>query len=89
MLKHKEPTMTPPPNLNKNDYDPDFLKNMLTVNEFMEYLHLSRTSIYRLRKQGMPYHILCNKILFNKQEITEWMLNNRNQITRLQKIEGF
>lgn len=45
--------------------------------EICEYLKISRTTLWRLRKEeGLPSLNLgkgCRKVLFNKEQVDEWL----------------
>lgn len=51
----------------------------MTLEEVAIYLHVSKDSIYRLSQKGkIPASKLGNLWRFKKEEIDEWMKNNRN-----------
>lgn len=50
------------------------MAELLTVKELQEKLSMSRSSIYRLRKnQGLPYYEVGGKVLFDLDEVKKWM----------------
>jgi len=51
----------------------------MTIEEIAKYLNVSKDSIYRLAQKGeIPASKLGNLWRFKKEEIDEWMRNNRN-----------
>lgn len=51
----------------------------MTLKEVAEYLNVSKDSIYRLaQKREIPASKLGNLWRFRKEEIDDWMKNNRN-----------
>jgi len=49
------------------------MKQLLNVDEACEFLSISRTKLYDLKKEGMPYIKLGNTIRFDKDQILEWV----------------
>lgn len=50
------------------------MSKLLTVKELGEILKLSRSTIYRYRKnEGLPYYELGGKVLFDLDEVMEWV----------------
>lgn len=52
--------------------------DLLSRKELAEQLHVSERTIDRLRKEGLPWYDL-GKILFDKDEVIEWIKNNRKR----------
>lgn len=52
--------------------------DLLSRKELAEQLHVSERTIDRLRKDGLPWYDL-GKILFDKDEVIEWIKNNRKR----------
>ena len=52
-------------------------ESALTVKELEEKFKLSRSTIYRLRKEGMPYYKVGGSIRFDEDEVREWLKNNQ------------
>jgi len=51
----------------------------MTLKEVAEYLNVSKDSIYRLaQKREIPASKLGNLWRFRKEEIDDWMKNNRS-----------
>lgn len=56
------------------------MSKLLTVKELEETLSMSRSTIYRLRKDdGMPYYEVGGKVLFDLQEVMSWIKQNQKQ----------
>lgn len=52
----------------------------ITIEEVAKYLQVSKDLIYRLAQKGkIPASKLGNLWRFKKEEIDEWMKNNRNR----------
>lgn len=56
------------------------LKNVLTFNEACMYLELSQSHLYKLTSAGNIPHYKPNgkKLYFNRAELDQWLLRNRN-----------
>lgn len=56
------------------------LKNVLNFNEACKYLELSQSHLYKLTSAGSIPHYKPNgkKLYFNRAELEEWLLRNRN-----------
>ncbi len=55
-------------------------EKLLTVREIEEKLSMSRSTIYRLRKnEGLPYYEVGGKVLFDLQEVRDWMKKRQKQ----------
>jgi len=56
------------------------LKNVLSFNEASHYLELSQSHLYKLTSTGNIPHYKPNgkKIYFNREELDQWLLRNRN-----------
>ena len=46
---------------------------LLTVEELMEMLKVSRTTIYLWRKNGLPYKKVGRSIRFDYKEVRDWI----------------
>jgi len=59
-------------------------KNVLTFDEVAEYTKLSKSYLYKLTSSGgIPCYKPNGKhIYFNKQEIDQWLLQNRKATTK-------
>ena len=56
------------------------LKNVLNFNEACKYLELSQSHLYKLTSMGNIPHYKPNgkKLYFNRAELDDWLLRNRN-----------
>lgn len=53
---------------------------MMTINEICEYLGISKTTLWRYRKQGMPFCRPSPQILlFVKEDVEEWIKERKGQ----------
>jgi len=52
----------------------------LTIEEVAEMLQVTRTTIYNLKKKGLPFIKLGKNIRFEQDEVVEWIKGNRQQV---------
>lgn len=58
------------------------MSKLLTVKELEEKLSISRSTIYRLRKnEDLPYYEIGNRILFDLNEVKKWMRERKKVAT--------
>ena len=61
--------------------------NYLDMRGLIEYIHLSRATIYRLiQSNSIPSFTIGRKRLFDRQEIDYWIRSHRNDIDELPQI---
>lgn len=48
----------------------------LTVEQVAELLQVTRTTIYNLKKQGLPFFKLGKNIRFDREEVIDWVKTN-------------
>lgn len=48
----------------------------LTVEQVAEMLQVTRTTIYNLKKQGLPFLKLGKNIRFDQEEVVHWVKTN-------------
>jgi excisionase family DNA binding protein len=52
----------------------------LTVDDVADMLQVARSTIYNLKKQGMPFIKLGKNIRFDQEEVINWVkTNNRGE----------
>lgn len=54
----------------------------MTIEETCEYLRISKTTLWRWRKSGLPYFKFGEgggRVLFNKAEVDEWLKENASK----------
>jgi excisionase family DNA binding protein len=49
--------------------------NFVDKKELAKYFNISVVTVDRLRKKGLPFHKLGAKIVFDKEEVTNWIKN--------------
>ena len=49
----------------------------LTVEDVAEMLQVTRTMIYNLKKQGLPFIKLGKNIRFDQDDVVDWVRSNR------------
>lgn len=54
-------------------------KEYITLNELAKSLRISRATIDRWRKEGMPYYKIGNGVRFIETEVLEWIAENKSQ----------
>ena len=50
----------------------------LTVDDVSEMLQVTRSTVYNLKKRGLPYIKLGKNIRFDQDEVIEWVKANRD-----------
>ena len=50
--------------------------NFLTVEDVAEMLQVTRTTIYNLKKKGLPFIKLGKNIRFDEEAVVEWVKSN-------------
>jgi len=55
------------------------MENLMTTQELMDYLKISRTTIDRWRKEGMPYLSLSKAIRFEREEVLKWIKESKSE----------
>lgn len=48
----------------------------LTVEEVSEMLQVTRTTIYNLKRKGLPFFKIGKNIRFDQKEVLDWIKNN-------------
>jgi predicted DNA-binding transcriptional regulator AlpA len=54
--------------------------NLLTTKDLQEMLKVTAVTIWRWRKEGMPFQKIGNSIRFKEREVIDW-LNNKGERT--------
>lgn len=49
---------------------------LMTVNDLLDFLQVSRTQVYQMLKQGLPYVSIGHHKRFLAEEVIEWMRNH-------------
>jgi excisionase family DNA binding protein len=50
----------------------------LTVEDVEEMLQVTRSTVYNLKKRGMPFIKIGKNIRFDQNEVIDWIKSNRN-----------
>lgn len=65
----------------ENVWNIDFLKKVapdkMTNDELLQKLDISRTALHRLRKQGLPFVKINNRVAYDLEEVEEWLGQQR------------
>ena len=51
----------------------------LTIDDVSQMLQVTRSTVYNLKKRGLPYIKLGKNIRFDQQEVIEWVKANRSE----------
>lgn len=63
---------------------PTFKEELLTDKELQEFLGVSRTTLWRLRKHaGLPHGMVGRSYRYRKSEILAWVTANPNEARQL------
>lgn len=54
-------------------------EKMLTTEELRQWLQIGRTTLWRWRKEGMPYIKYGNSVRFNKDDVLKWLSENNKK----------
>lgn len=54
----------------------------LTIEDVAEMLQVTRTTIYNLKKKGLPFIKLGKNIRFNQDEVIDWILANSRESSK-------
>lgn len=54
-------------------------RQYITLNELAKSLKISRATIDRWRKEGMPYYKIGNGVRFIEAEVNEWITLHKSQ----------
>ena len=54
-------------------------KEYITLLELAQSLKISRSTIDRWRKEGMPYYKIGNGVRFIETEVNKWITQNKSQ----------
>lgn len=57
----------------------------LTIEDVAEMLQVTRTTIYNLKKQGLPFIKLGKSIRFNQDEVIDWVMTNSRETSKENK----
>lgn len=56
------------------------MSDLLTVKELCDTLKMSRSTIYRLRKEDeLPYYEIGGRVLFDLDEVKKWMKDKQKK----------
>lgn len=48
----------------------------LTVEDVADMLQVTRTTVYNLKKKGLPFIKIGKNIRFNQADVISWVMNN-------------
>lgn len=53
----------------------------LTIEDVSEMLQVTRTTVYNLKKKGLPFIKLGKNIRFDQEEVVDWVRSNSQSTT--------
>jgi excisionase family DNA binding protein len=54
-------------------------EEFLTTDELCEWLKITRRTIERWRKGGLPFYKIGSSVRFKKEEVLSWIEQNKNK----------
>jgi excisionase family DNA binding protein len=54
-------------------------EEFLTTDELCEWLKITRRTIERWRKSGLPFYKIGSSVRFKKEEVLSWIEQNKNK----------
>ena len=48
----------------------------LTIEDVADMLQVTRTTVYNLKKKGLPFIKIGKNIRFNQEDVINWVMNN-------------
>ena len=54
----------------------------LTIEDVADMLQVTRTTIYNLKKKGLPFIKLGKNIRFSQEEVVDWVMNNARESSK-------
>jgi excisionase family DNA binding protein len=60
----------------------------LTIDDVSEMLQVTRSTVYNLKKRGLPFIKLGKNIRFDQKEVVDWIKANREEKYEQEYDEG-
>jgi len=57
----------------------------LTIEDLIEMLQVTRSTIYNLKKKGLPFIKIGSNVRFEQSEVINWLNSNHKQQTETDK----
>jgi excisionase family DNA binding protein len=57
----------------------------LTIEDLIEMLQVTRSTIYNLKKKGLPFIKIGSNVRFEQSEVINWLNKNHQQQTETDK----
>jgi len=54
------------------------MNSLITIQELVNCFKISRTTIDRWRREGMPFEKIGRGVRFNKEDVLEWIRKNKS-----------
>jgi excisionase family DNA binding protein len=52
----------------------------LTIEDVADMLQVTRTTVYNLKKKGLPFIKIGKNIRFNQEDVINWVMDNSRNI---------
>ena len=56
------------------------LDQLISENNLAEALGISKSSLYELRRKGLPWVSLANKTFYHEETFMKWVLKNQKRV---------
>lgn len=64
------------------------MEKLLKEKEILTYLDISRTTLWRLKKQGLPSYKVGDSYRYNPNTITQWLVSDEKEIYKSKSTEA-
>ncbi len=54
----------------------------LTIEDVADMLQVTRTTVYNLKKKGLPYIKIGKNIRFSQDEVVSWVMDNARESSK-------
>jgi excisionase family DNA binding protein len=54
----------------------------LTIEDVADMLQVTRTTVYNLKKKGLPFIKIGKNIRFSQEEVVSWVMDGARQVSR-------
>lgn len=49
------------------------MENYMRTHEVLQYLNISRTTLYRFRKEGLPVRVVRGTLFYKMSDLDQWL----------------
>ena len=61
------------------------LEQLISEKNLAEALGISKSSLYELRRKGLPWISIANKTFYHEETFMKWVLKNRKRVTDIEQ----